>query len=246
MTFITGSHDIMVDGTPMFLIEEPNTGKPLPDFSADQNRFCITDTVNFSSLSLNADSLKWEFAGGSPATSTQLNPTVIYSTPGFHTVKQIAYGAQGDSAVNEQNYYIHARTAPTAIFYASPLGGNVFFLNGSFDADSVFWNFGDGDTSSVKFPAHTYTRNGNYLVTMTTFNPCGMSTYQDTVRILYALEVDLVATPSVGCAPLTVQYQATSPLATKFKWIAPGGRINNDTVPNPIVVYDTAGVFSVL
>jgi PKD repeat protein len=244
-TFITASNDIQLDGTPMFLVEEPNIGQPLPAFTANQKRFCVPNTVQFQSTAANADSVRWEFAGGAPTTSKALNATVSYATPGFYTVKQTAYGANGDSAVNEQNYYVHARTAPTAIFYASPNGGNVFFLNASFDADSVLWNFGDGDTSTAMFPFHTYADNGNYLVTMTAFNPCGTTVYQDTVKIEYALTVSVTATPLVGCAPQTVQYQATAPLATKFKWIAPGGRINNDTVPNPLVTYDTAGIFPV-
>ncbi len=243
-TFITGNHDILVDGTPMFLVEEPNTGQPLPDFTASSQRFCVTNVVQFQSTAVNANNIRWEFSNGNPASSTSLNPVVTYSTPGFHTVRMIAYGANGDSSVNEQHYYIHARTAPTAIFYESVIGGNVFFLNGTFDADSVHWDFGDGTTSTDKFPAHVYAFNGNYLVTLTAVNPCGTTVYQDTVKIEYALEIYMNIAPSSGCKPLTVQYQATSPLATSFKWIFPGGTANSDTVPNPIVVYDSAGVFS--
>jgi PKD repeat protein len=244
-TFITAKSEISLDGTPMFLEEEPNMGQPLPSFSVNSSRFCVPMSIQFTDQSANADSVKWEFSNAVPAVSTALNPVVTYATPGFHTVRLTAYGANGTTNVNEQNYYIHARTAPTAVFYPSIVGGNVFFLNGSFDADSVHWDFGDNSTSSDVFPAHTYALNGNYLVTMTTFNPCGTTVFQDTVRVLYALEVEFDADPAIGCAPLTVQYQANSPLATSFKWTFPGGVANYDTVPNPIVTYANPGFYPV-
>lgn len=42
----------------------------------------------------------------------------------------------------------------------------VKFQNESENAETYFWNFGDGDTSSLASPEHRYIMSGNYLVTL--------------------------------------------------------------------------------
>jgi PKD repeat protein len=43
-------------------------------------------------------------------------------------------------------------------------------LNNSTNATSYEWNFGDGSTSTLSNPSHTYVDGGNYTVTLTAFN----------------------------------------------------------------------------
>lgn len=40
------------------------------------------------------------------------------------------------------------------------------------------WDFGDGDTSTLTSPTHTYAVPGIYNVTLTAFNQCGASSLQ--------------------------------------------------------------------
>ena len=40
----------------------------------------------------------------------------------------------------------------------------VQFINQSTGASSFYWEFGDGNTSSVENPAHTYENSGTYTV----------------------------------------------------------------------------------
>lgn len=42
----------------------------------------------------------------------------------------------------------------------------INFQNESENAESYFWDFGDGDTSSLASPEHRYIMSGNYLVTL--------------------------------------------------------------------------------
>ncbi len=51
----------------------------------------------------------------------------------------------------------------------------VFFINKSVDSDSYFWDFGDGNFSTDKFPTHNYMSNGNYTITLTA-NNCDLDT----------------------------------------------------------------------
>lgn len=60
-----------------------------------------------------------------------------------------------------------------AQFVAQPQGGSTYeFQNQSFQADSYFWEFGDGMTSTDVSPVHTYAQPGEYEVTLTCSNLC--------------------------------------------------------------------------
>lgn len=57
-------------------------------FSASNRLICAGTTVQFSDESFNGvQTRSWEFQGGTPATSTAENPTVVYATPGVYPVK---------------------------------------------------------------------------------------------------------------------------------------------------------------
>lgn len=57
-------------------------------FSANRTSICVGESVDFSDDSYNAvTSRTWTFQGGTPATSTQENPTVTYNTPGLYEVE---------------------------------------------------------------------------------------------------------------------------------------------------------------
>jgi len=49
--------------------------------------------------------------------------------------------------------------------------------------DSVRWTFGDGQTSNLVNPSHTYTANGTYIVCLHIYTPCGQDEKCDTVTI---------------------------------------------------------------
>jgi len=62
---------------------------------------------------------------------------------------------------------------PPAEMQADVQGNTVSFENNSRYATSYLWNFGDGTTSTDRYPApHTYTLDGNYEVVLMTQNYC--------------------------------------------------------------------------
>ena len=60
----------------------------------------------------------------------------------------------------------------------------VTFTNYSLNAETYLWNFGDGNTSTVKNPVHTFTRFGSYRVELTAFNVEG-----DTAKFSRTIEL---------------------------------------------------------
>jgi len=74
---------------------------------------------------------------------------------------------------------------PAAQFSSSLNGATASFTNQSLNASQYTWNFGDGNSSNLAAPSHTYTSNGTYIVTLTAkkANCNHTSTFTDTILI---------------------------------------------------------------
>lgn len=60
----------------------------------------------------------------------------------------------------------------------------VQFLASAINADSVFWDFGDGTTSTDLNPIHNYQSSGNYSVILIGKNECGADTFKYNISII--------------------------------------------------------------
>jgi gliding motility-associated-like protein len=83
---------------------------------------CVGNTITFngSSLGLAATSWYWQFPGGTPATSTDPNPTVTYNIPGYFDVIVVACNSFGCDTVVYNNF-VYAGY-PSATLSASNTG----------------------------------------------------------------------------------------------------------------------------
>ncbi len=79
---------------------------PTADFYASQRYICEGESVTFHDVSYNGDvtSRNWSFPGASPETSTDQDPVVTYSTPGWHTVTLTASNASGSGTKTFETY----------------------------------------------------------------------------------------------------------------------------------------------
>ncbi len=125
------------------------------------------------------------------------------------------------------------------------LGVN-FNSGATVNADSLQWNFGDGNSTSGNSPAHTYASAGVYVVTMDAFSDCG-STAQliDTIRVCDTLSADFTFTANGD----TVSFDASSSTnATSYTWDLNGfganGQLVNYRFPSPGTKPVTLTVFN--
>ncbi len=114
---------------------------------------------------------------------------------------------------------------PTAQFTANPTqscSGLVAFTDQSFYGITAWlWNFGDGATSVVKNPTHTYTASGTYSVSLKATNANGNNTLAKSNYI----HVTLGSGPiPAACTPTTTAYCCGFGI-TNFKF----DKINNTT-----------------
>ena len=183
-------------------------------------------TVNFSSAGSNdADgtivSYLWDFGDGSP-TSSDANPSHLYSTVGTYTATLTLTDSDGATSTGTVTIVSNPNFAPTAAATATPSVGRApltvaFDSSGSTDPDdsvaSVSWDFGDGSPVSTEAaPTHVYTAIGTYTATLTVTDEYG-ATDDTTVTITANANQAPVAVAASdvtsGLAPLAVAFDGT-------------------------------------
>ena len=109
------SHNFTNDQAAGFGIEPKTTIVPYSDFSSDGNCPCVGNTVNFLDQSTNGpNSWSWTFPSGSPASSTNENPSITYNTAGTYDVTLTASNVSGTGNTQTRTNYINVYNSPTA------------------------------------------------------------------------------------------------------------------------------------
>lgn len=208
---------------------------------------CEGLVVDFESFADGAVEWLWTFEGGTPATSTEANPSVEYNTAGVFNVSLTATTSSGAVLETVRPNFVTVNGAPVAGFSTNTNGATVVFTNTSTGGGTVEWDFGDMNTSDVPNPIYEYTETGIFTVTQTVTNECGSSSTTQTVEIIAVAPTAVFsANVTEGCAPLVVEFTDLSEGSpNEWEWSFPGGTPATSTEQNPTVTYDEAGIFSV-
>ncbi|MGO9690240.1 MAG: PKD domain-containing protein, partial [Syntrophobacteraceae bacterium] len=226
-----------------------NPAIPVANFIASPTSGTVPLAVSFTDSST-GDITGWSWTFGDGGTSTLQNPSHTYSNPGTYTVTLIAIGPGGNS--NPQTTSIAViPPPPVANFSASPTSGAVPLAVQFTDAStgsvtSWSWSFGDGGTSTIQDPGHTYTNPGTYTATLIAGGPGGNSNPQTTsITVVSPPPVaNFSATPTSGTAPLSVQFtDASTGPVTNWSWVFGDG--GTSTSQDPIYTYSTPGTYTV-
>lgn len=122
----------------------PPACAPRADFTADRFYICAGGNVNFTDQSYGVlpDNWNWTFTGGTPASSTDQNPTVQYSAPGTYAVKLVASNSNGSDSITKTAYIMVSDpaltdTTPMAEDFEAGTPGDWLILNDAGSAWSV-------------------------------------------------------------------------------------------------------------
>jgi PKD repeat protein len=188
---------------------------PTAEFSASPTSGKVPLTVTFTDLSTNSPtSWAWDFGDGT--TSDLQNPSHQYTVAGTYTVKLTVMNGDGsDEGVKEGYIIVNPKIPLEAQFIAYPRQGtaplSVLFVDVSRGSpESTLWDFGDGTTSTERFPVHVYRDAGRYTVKLTVTNAAGSDTVtrEDyiTVKPENPPRAQFMAYPRQGTAPLSVLF----------------------------------------
>ena len=222
------------------------------DFTADNTTISAGESVTFTNLSVNASTYYWTFTGGNPSTSTDVNPTVTYETPGTYSVTLFAAG-ENSSDSETKTAYITVLPVTLADFEASAteifVGDSVVFTNLSENATSFFWTFEGAipENSTEENPVVTYNEPGYYDVTLFATNGHGYDVATKTAYIYVraVATADFTVDTTTVLVGEPVVFINLSQNATSYYWSFPGGEPLVSQEENPEVTYPNAGVYSV-
>jgi len=204
-------------------------------FNADDTTACVKQNIFFNSINAYTTPVGipydyyWDFGDGT--SSTAPNPVHAYTTPGTYTVKMAITDSLGCTDTLIRSNYIDVKGV-TAAFTASdtyavcpPL--TVQFTNNSIGATQYNWIFGDGGNSIIPNPMNIYSNPGLYTVRLIATNSYGCKdTAYKTINVLgYA--GSFTYTPTLGCNPLQVSFNANLTNVASFMWDFSDGVVQN-------------------
>jgi PKD repeat protein len=220
-----------------------NVIDPVAHLTYTTNGMCMPVTVTFTSIAPTAVQWTWLFGNGD--SSNLQNPVYTYYNTPTDSLTLIIMDANGCyKTVKEQNidYYNSAMS----VDYSSgctPLA--VQFTDISNGALTWNWSFGDGDTSTLQNPSHTYTTNGTYDVMLICTFPSGCTdtTFYNDFITSQTPTSDFFSPSVAACSPTQINFTNTSTDATIFEWdFGDGG---SSTSINPSHIYYIPGYYTI-
>lgn len=168
-------------------------------------------------------------------------PTSLTSTASSVTIRFTSDGLVTESGFEIDWQCNSATSAPIAEFSSSTTStcdGAVLFEDLSTQLPTSWsWDFGDGITSTLENPMHTYATNGTYTVSLTATNAFGTNTITKSNLITVNRPAAPTASNMTGCQGASVTLTASNTVGTVNWYDAPiGGNIvatgSSNTVNN--------------
>lgn len=216
---------------------------PVALFTANTFNITTGQSVNFTDLSTNNPTAwNWQFAGATPATSTQQNPSgITYNTPGCYQVILTASNAAGNDT-EIQDCYINVSNpsaGPLANFSTSNtsvcVGSCISFTDASTNNPTAWnWSFPGSTTpsSTSQNPSNIcYNTPGTYNVSLTAINGSGNNTLTLNGFItVYAIPAANAGSNQTICAGASTQLNASG--GQTYVW-TPATGLSNANIANP-------------
>jgi len=233
-------------------------GAPTADFAISPATVYQGDPVQFTDLSTSTvgaiTSHAWTFGDG--GTSAETNPVHVYQASGVFEVT-LTVSTAGGSDSTSKTVLVNTRIPPTARFSIDPAkpdtGSPARFTDlsqpGSAPIHTWLWDFGDGSSSAVQHPTHTYTAPGFYDVRLTVATNHGTATTTTgNVEVrppapVAAFVADVLETATGQ--PVQFTDQSTSAGGPVVQWFWTFGDGDTSTQQHPTHIYHQGGLYTV-
>jgi len=212
------------------------------------------------------------YNASNPSASLNYPIPHVYTTsncpnPKFTALLTVS-NACGETPSSVSNITVYSK--PTANFTAPPqacLNTNVLFTNTTLTGynqncvqNALYqWDFGDGTTSTLTNPTHTYTTAGNYTVSLIAQGYCGFSApMTKTICVEAPLTPSFTLNNPLGCAPLAITttnttIETNSCTAPTYLWTVTYAAANcgtaiaipNQTTTNASYNFTLPGIYTI-
>jgi gliding motility-associated-like protein len=223
------------------------SGRPTAGFTVSDPTPCVGVAATFidtTTIGVGGTS-QWDFGDNNTGTGRVVSHS--YASPGVYQVRLIASSGQGCSDTAFTTVTVLGN--PTASFTFTPANScdpnQVFSLTDQSVVNIVGWNwdFGDGNTSNLQNPTHSYGASGSYQVclTATDNNGCQDRFCSPNNAIINEPNAAFSANVTRACAPyntvLTSSSTSTDPIVG-YEWTLGDGsgiRVSPGTATGPTV-----------
>ncbi|PKQ62751.1 hypothetical protein BZG02_11115 [Labilibaculum filiforme] len=246
-----------------------------PNFVTDKTLACHPANISFtnqiianSSANFSIDKVEWDFDNNGSIDSDEENPDYTYASPDSYGIRM---------TVTEENGCVYpvlkdglvSINGPVASFTKLPLeaclNDEIAFTNTTtkFSADpanpdnySYSWNFGDGASSNLKNPTHTYVSKDVFEVSLLVSDDLGCSnTFTESNSVIVPnLVAGFTTSKEIYCLGATVEFTNTANTTngtasiTNYEWDLDGNgsyEISTVSDANQSLLFSVAGTFTV-
>ncbi|GBC59491.1 hypothetical protein DENIS_0430 [Desulfonema ishimotonii] len=153
----------------MYIDDVEITEKPIADFKTERTEWFVNRPLKFTNLSANANSHTWTFTGGTPQSSTEVDPTITYTSPGTYPVSLVSTNTNG-SDTETKTGYITIYPEP-----AVPYTNNFNSDNGRFYPYILTgccsqWEWGTCNSSNFKNDTATIEGSGSWATVLNEYH----------------------------------------------------------------------------
>jgi gliding motility-associated-like protein len=205
-------------------------GLPVAQFNSSPNGGCNPLTVQFTNQSTVGpvpsapiNSWIWDFGNGN--SSNQQNPTHTYSSNGNYNVTLEVKDGNNCTNTIIKNSLISVSTKPIPSFTVSDSISctapfTVNFNNTTTGVTTYQWDFGNGSSSTLANPTHTYTSIGSYTVKLIVGHANGC---RDSIVKLNHIQtgvppIDISINPSSVCIGTPSLFSTNTPNLVSATW----------------------------
>jgi len=221
----------------------------IPQYSSDFNTYivdCNGYTVPFVNTSIGGFSYHWNFGTGNPAdTSNAFEPTFTYKDTGNYVVSLVVNPGTtcSDSIARfvkvypyfKASYSFSGLQCPDSLFsFTDHSTGTIS------PPDNWQWNFGDGTTTTIQNPTHTYSQGGVYNVTLISqnVNDCADTSLK---QVLVETFRPFAGDDTIIVKGESIDYNATG--GNQYTW-TPAYQLSDTSIYNPVGYYPDTGHFA--
>ena len=226
--------------------------EPTADLQANSlTTGCIPLIVNFSDNSSSSSTIAtWQWNFGDGGSSNLQTPSYNFENDGIFSVSLSVVDANGCQSLATEIDLVDVNKVPLADFesdikFSCNASELVSFTNNTINASSFMWDFGDGATSNLVNPTHTF-NSGVYTITLCAKEGGCVDTlvFSDYIEIGGSLAPDFNVNTNSGCEGLNVVFtDITANNPNTFFWDFGDGVTSN--IQHPSHVYSNTGIFDI-
>lgn len=202
--------------------------KPIADFDVNETAACSPLNLEITNNSVGAENYLWNYGDGDVSANSNAQQTHLYeNTSGSNKIfnlrlEVISEHGCRDTMEREITVYPGIDGTFTGVMEGCTPFATSFSASGG---DGYLWDFGDGNTSNVQNPSHTFYHNGQpgptpYEVRLEAIsnNACN-AVITDTVWVYPQPQSAFTISETQGCTPLDVSFIPQASGATAYNWL---------------------------